>query len=65
MRRGESGSPYVDKRLLYELSAQADVDPRSVEKFLRGERVLGRPGDRIAAVLKARGLAPEKKSSAA
>lgn len=47
------------------LAVQADVDVRSVEAELRGERVRGRPGERVRAVLSAEGLPTSEQAQGA
>lgn len=41
-----------------EIAVAASVDPRSLERVLRGERVRGMPDDRIRRELSARGIEP-------
>lgn len=40
-----------DRPTLYRLAAEADADPRTVARHLRGEVVRGRAGERIRAAL--------------
>jgi hypothetical protein len=47
------------------LAVQADVDVRSIEAELRGERVAGRPGERARAVLKAAELPTSEQTTSA
>ena len=48
----------VDRQTLLRLAAEADADPRSVARVLRGERVRGHVGAKIERVLRQRGLEP-------
>jgi hypothetical protein len=48
----------LDTATIRRLAVEADVDPRSVERRLRGERVRGLAGHRIDRVLAAHDLAP-------
>lgn len=43
-----------------EIALVASVDPRSVDRALRGETVRGLAGERIAKALEARGLTPPR-----
>jgi hypothetical protein len=54
MERG----PKVDRAQLFSLAGQAQVDPRTVERALRGASIRGMAGDRVRAALAAAGLAP-------
>ena len=47
----------VDRPTLLRLAADADADPRSVERALHGEHVRGRAGERIARALETNGFA--------
>jgi hypothetical protein len=55
----------VDPILALAIAAQAQCDPRSVQKRLRGERVRGLAGARIDRVLDKRGLRPLEQHSEA
>jgi hypothetical protein len=60
----------LDRPTLFTLAAEADADPRSIERELaayRGERphVRGRAGDRVRAVLERHGLIPAQGQKAA
>lgn len=54
----------VDRRRLLRLAADADVDPRTVERALRGEPVRGRAGERVARALEKAGLARREEHAA-
>lgn len=47
------------------LAVQADVDVRSIEAELRGERVAGRSGERAREVLRAAELPTSEKATSA
>lgn len=49
------GKP-VDRPTLLRLAAEADADPRSIARRLRGGRIRGRAGERIEQALVARGF---------
>jgi hypothetical protein len=53
--------PTVDRREILRLAAEADADPRSIERELRAMRgedrhVRGRAGERVRAALASRGI---------
>jgi len=50
----------VDSLTVRSIAVEADTDVRSVQKRLRGERVRGRAGERIDAVLARRGLRAQR-----
>ena len=45
----------ISRRQRQALAVQADVDIRSIEAELRGERVAGRPGERARAAIETAG----------
>lgn len=47
------------------LAVQADVDVRSIEAELRGERVAGRPGERAREALRAAELPTSEQATSA
>jgi hypothetical protein len=53
-----------DRPIVYQLAAAADCDPRTAAKRLRGERVRGRPGERLERALPQLGLRPPAASAA-
>ncbi len=54
----------LDRPALLRLAADCDADPRTVARVLRGERVRGRAGERIARALRERGLLPREATAA-
>ena len=52
-----------DRPALLRLAADADADPRTVARVLRGEFVRGRAGERVLQLLKARDLLPNSEGA--
>lgn len=55
----------ADQITIREIAFEAQADPRSVARELRGERVRGVVGDRIRRALRARDLPTSERSEAA
>lgn len=51
-------APVLDYATMRELAVKASVDPRTIGKVARGEKVRGMGGQRAARVLRAAGLLP-------
>lgn len=56
--------PQADQLTIREIALEAQCDPRSIARELRGERVRGLTGDRIRRALRKRDL-PTSESKAA
>ena len=57
-RAMDTRSPHVGAAAVRRLAAEADVDPRTIRRRLRGEPVRGMAAERADRVLRARGIEP-------